>query len=58
MSKQKRAQSTLEYIIVFTVIVAAILVVANSAIRQKVQSMLNHTANQTEEAVKHINFTN
>jgi len=58
MSKQKRAQSTLEYIIVFTVIVAAILVVANSAIREKVQSMLNHTANQTEEAVKHINFTN
>lgn len=53
----KKAQSTLEYIIVFTVIVAAVMLVANNAIRTKMQSILTHTAEQTEVAVKKIDFT-
>lgn len=56
MRNLSKGQSTLEYIIIFTVIVAAVLVAANMFIRPKVTSMLNHTANEAESAVKHIDF--
>jgi uncharacterized protein (UPF0333 family) len=56
MLRAKRAQSTLEYVIVFTVIVAAVIVAANGVIRQRVQGMLTHAATQAEAAVNHINF--
>ena len=56
MLMKKNGQSTLEYIIIFTVIVAAILIAANGVIKTKVQNMLEHTANQAESAVGHINF--
>lgn len=52
----KKAQSTLEYIIIFTVIVGAILFAANNLIRGKMQNILEHVSNQAETAVKHINF--
>ena len=52
----KKAQSTLEYIITFTVIVGAILLAANTMIRGRVENMLNHVSNQMEVAVNHINF--
>ena len=52
----KKAQSTLEYIITFTVIVGAILFAANTVIRGKMQNILEHVSNQAETAVKHINF--
>jgi len=58
MLKSKRAQSTLEYIIVFTIIVAAILVAANGVIRTKITDLLKHVGNQTYDAVSHVNFTN
>jgi len=58
MLRQKKAQSTLEYIIIFTVIVAAILVAANSFVRPKVQNMINHTTTAAENAVSYINFGN
>jgi len=57
MLRQKKAQSTLEYIIIFTVIVGAIILAANTFIRTRVQDMLNHTSDQAEKAVQHINFT-
>lgn len=56
MLKSKRAQSTLEYIIVFTIIVAAILVAANGVIRHKVIQLLEHVGNESYTAVKHVNF--
>jgi len=52
----KKAQSTLEYIITFTVIVGAILFAANTVIRGKMQNIIEHVSNQAETAVKHINF--
>lgn len=52
----KKAQSTLEYIIIFTVIVGAILFAANTIIRGRMQNIIEHVSNQAETAVKHINF--
>ena len=52
----KKAQSTLEYIIIFTTIVGAILFAANNYIKPKTQSIFSHISNQAEVAVKHINF--
>lgn len=56
MLTAKKAQSTLEYIITFTVIVGAILFAANNLVRGKMQNILEHVSNQAEIAVKHINF--
>lgn len=56
MGKQKKGQSTLEYIIVFTVIVAAILFASNTFIRGRITEIINHTTQQAVEAVDHVNF--
>jgi len=56
MFKAKKAQGTLEYIIVFTVIVAAILLAANTFIRERVKNILDHSTQQAEKAVEKINF--
>jgi len=56
MLKQKRAQSTLEYIIIFTAVIGAILLAANTIIKPKMNNMLDHVATQAETAVSHVNF--
>lgn len=56
MLSSKKAQSTLEYIIIFTVIVGAVLYAANTLIRQRMQNILDHVSNQAETAVKHVDF--
>ncbi|MBL7152055.1 MAG: hypothetical protein QME65_02055 [Candidatus Omnitrophota bacterium] len=56
MLRSKRAQSTLEYIIIFTAIVGAVLLAANAIIKPKVQNIIEHTATQAEKAVEHISF--
>lgn len=58
MLRQKKAQSTLEYIIIFTVIVAAILLAANNIVKTKIGSMINHTVTEADNAVSYINFGN
>ena len=52
----RRAQSTLEYVIVFTAIVAAIIIFANTVMKQKVQSSLTTTADKMETQVNKIDF--
>lgn len=56
MLNTKKAQSTLEYIIIFTVIVAAILWAANNLIRDRMKNILDHVSKEAEQAVKHIDF--
>lgn len=56
MFRVKKAQGTLEYIIILTVIVGAILWAANTLIRGRMQSILNHVSGQAETAVQHVNF--
>lgn len=56
MFRLKKAQSTLEYIIILTAIVGAILFAANNIIKGKVQNILTHVGDQAESAVGQINF--
>lgn len=56
MARKNKAQSTLEYIIVFTVIVGAVLFAANSFIRGRVTNIIDHATSQAETAVRHINY--
>lgn len=56
MVKARKAQSTLEYIIILTAIVAAVLFAANSFIKPRITNILDHTSGQAETAVQHINF--
>jgi hypothetical protein len=56
MFKAKKAQGTLEYIIIFTAIVAAILLAANTVIKTRVGNILDHATDQAEKSVKKINF--
>ena len=55
MLRKRKAQSTLEYIIIFTAIVAAILVVAN-ALKPKITNMIGHASDEAVEAVEEIDF--
>jgi hypothetical protein len=56
MFRSKKAQSTLEYIIIFTAIVAVVIAAANGIIKTKMAAIMNHAAEQAETAVAHINF--
>lgn len=56
MSRSRKAQSTLEYIIIFTAIVGAVLWAANTVIKGKMQNIINHVGTQAETAVSHVNF--
>lgn len=56
MLRLKKAQSTLEYIIIFTVIVGAILLAANALIKPRMRNIFDHASEQAEKAVRHINF--
>ncbi|MFH0762556.1 MAG: class III signal peptide-containing protein [Candidatus Omnitrophota bacterium] len=56
MLRSKKAQSTLEYIIIFTAIVGAVLLAANTIIKPKVGNIIDHAATQAETAVEHISF--
>jgi hypothetical protein len=56
MRNRRKAQSTLEYIIVFTAIVGGVLLAANTLVKPRVVGILDHVSNQADVAVRHINF--
>lgn len=56
MFRVKKAQSTLEYIIILTAVVGAILLAVNTLIKKRVGNILDHVSEQAETAVSHINF--
>ena len=56
MLRQKQGQSTHEYIIIFTAVGGGILLAANTIIKPKMNSMLEHVAGEAETAVKHVSF--
>lgn len=56
MLRSRKAQSTLEYAIVFLVIVAAIIFFANNVMKKKVQDSMEHVANEMESKVKTIDM--
>jgi len=58
MSRFKKAQSTLEYVIVFTAIIAGIIIFANTVMKNRVQGSLEDVAGKMENKVKSIDFGN
>ncbi|MCU0666753.1 MAG: hypothetical protein MUF05_06640 [Candidatus Omnitrophica bacterium] len=53
---KKKGQSTLEYVVILTAIVAAIVVVANKVIGNRVQDSLTHVGDQMKSGVDKIKF--
>jgi len=58
MLRLKRGQSTLEYVIVFTAIIAAIILFANTLMKQRVGDSLDHVSNQMQMQVQKIDIGN
>jgi len=56
MLRSKKAQSTLEYIIIFTVVIGAILFAANTMVRGRMQNIIDHVSEQAQTAVDHVDF--
>lgn len=57
MLRREKAQSTLEYIIVFSAIVAAILVFAYSKMKPAVEQVFNSSAAKITNATNNTNWT-
>ncbi len=56
MSRNEKGQSTLEYIIIVAVIVAAIIAFAATSLKPKIESSLNHVAEQMNTVVNRITY--
>ena len=50
MLRRKKAQSTLEYIIIFTAVVVAVFVVAYNALRPAMENLNNASAREISDA--------
>lgn len=57
MLRGRRAQSTVEYLIVFSAIIAAIIIFANTVMKKKVQDSMEHVADEMESKVNTIDFS-
>jgi len=56
VTKGKRGQSTLEYVIVLTAIIAVVIAFASTFLKQRVQSSLEHVATQMDDQVGRIQY--
>lgn len=54
---RKKGQSTLEYVIILTAIVAGILFAAVTFLKPKVESSMSHIANEMEAGVNRLNLS-
>ncbi|MDP2905127.1 MAG: hypothetical protein Q8O22_02335 [Candidatus Omnitrophota bacterium] len=53
---RKKGQSTLEYVLILTAIIGAIILAASTFIGPRVQNSINHVTNQMQEQVERIQF--
>jgi len=56
--RKKKGQSTLEYVIILTAIIAAIVFAAATFLKPKVESSYGHVSNQMEQGVQQLNLAN
>jgi len=52
----KKAQSTLEYVLVLTAVIAAIIFAVGQFLKPRVQTGLDHVTSEMQEAVERIDF--
>lgn len=55
MLRSRRAQSTLEYIVVFTIVIAVIFVVAHNAFRPAIVNLIDAAAGKVSNAATQFN---
>lgn len=53
---KKKGQSTLEYVLILTAIIAAIVVLANTVMKEKVQSSADHLTSEMKAAADQVDF--
>jgi len=53
---RSRGQSTLEYVLILTAIIVAVIVAANAYMRPRVENNLNHVTTEMETQVNRIHF--
>ncbi|MFZ2938479.1 MAG: hypothetical protein WA066_07275 [Candidatus Omnitrophota bacterium] len=53
----KKGQSTLEYVIIITAIVAGIIFAATTFLKPRVQNALDHATSEMQSGVELINFS-
>jgi uncharacterized protein (UPF0333 family) len=56
MFVQKKGQSTLEYVLVLTAIVAAIILAATKFVKPRVEGSMDHVSGQMQGQVEKIDF--
>ncbi len=56
MLRRKKGQSTLEYVLILSAIIAAVLFAAYQFLRPRLQSGLNRATNQMEVQINRISF--
>ena len=55
---KKKGQSTLEYVIILTAIIGAIVVAATKFVKPRVEGSLDSITQKMEDQVRNINFGN
>lgn len=58
MEKLKRAQSTLEYVIILAAIIGAIIFVSTTLLKPKLQSSYDTLTTKMQDKVSSVNFGN
>lgn len=56
MMRNRKAQSTLEYVIVLAAVIAAVIVFATGTFQSRITNSLNHVANEMQNVVGRINY--
>lgn len=54
--KKRKGQSTLEYVIILTAIIAGIIVAAQTFLKPKLEDSLDHATTQMQQGVERIQF--
>lgn len=53
---RRKGQSALEYLLILSGIVAAIIVATQTVVKPKIGNIFNHVSEEAENAVTHINY--
>lgn len=56
MKRLRRAQSTLEYVIILSAVVGAIILVANTVLKPKLQGSYDTLTTKMQDKVNEVNF--
>ena len=56
MKRLSKAQSTLEYVIILSAVIGAIIVVANTILKPKLQGSYDNLTTKMQDKVNQVNF--